>query len=197
MPLRRKQTGSTPTVPGGKSATGTSAGHSLLLGRDLDAIRYLERSQTIHPEDDGALHWQHRRLAAAYARNGKVEEARQYLVRADRRWPHDTVRSRAPEVLLSPTYIEQFRRFQDALRLAGLRDHADEDADFGVPAFAALRGELAGFTPKDAPGVKTLNTAELVQFLAESQPIVIDTMTSSLGPIGFRRTRAEIFWIGR
>ncbi len=150
--------------------------YSLLLGRDLDAIRYLERSQTIHPEDDGALHWQHRRLAAAYARNGKVEEARQYLVRADRRWPHDTVRSRAPEVLLSPTYIEQFRQFQDALRLAGLRDHADEDADFGVPAFAALRGELAGFTPKDAPGVKTLHTADFVRFLAESEPIVIDTM---------------------
>ena len=44
-------------------------------------------------------------------------------------------------------------------------------------AFAALRGELAGFTPKDAPGVKTLHTADLVRFSAESQPIVIDTMT--------------------
>ena len=89
----------------------------------------------------------------------------------------DTVRSRAPEVLLSQAHIEQFRQFQDALRLAGLRDHADEDADFGVPAFAALRSGLAGLTPKDAPGVTTLHTADFVQFLAESKSIVIDTMT--------------------
>jgi adenylate cyclase len=151
--------------------------YSLLLGRDSDAIKYLERSLAINPDDDGTLHFQYRILAAAYARIGHMEEARQYLVRADRLWPYDTVRSRAPEVLLSQAHIEQFRQFQDALRLAGLRDHADEDADFGVPAFAALRSGLAGPTPKDAPGVTTLHTADFVQFLAESKSIVIDTMT--------------------
>jgi adenylate cyclase len=151
--------------------------YSLLLGRDSDAIKNLERSLAINPDDDGTVHWQYRNLAAAYARIGHMEEARQYLVRADRLWPYDTVRSRAPEALLSPTYIEQFRQFQVALRLAGLRDHADEYANFGVPAFAALRSELAGLTPKDAPGVKTLHTVDFVRFLAESQPIVIDTMT--------------------
>ncbi len=87
------------------------------------------------------------------------------------------MRSRAPELLTSPVYVEQFRRFQAALRLAGLRDHADEDADFGVPADAALHGELAGLTPNNAPGAKTLRTADFVRILAECQPIVIDTMT--------------------
>ena len=78
----------------------------LLLGRDLDAIKYLERSLAINP-DDGDLHWQYRRLAAAYARAGSVETARQYLIRAERLWPYDTVRSRAPELLTSPVYVDR------------------------------------------------------------------------------------------
>jgi adenylate cyclase len=151
--------------------------YSLLLGRDSDAIKYLERSFAINPDDDGAMHYQYRRLAAAYARTGNVAAARQYLASAERLWPYDTVRSRAPELLTSPVYVEQYRQFRDALRLTGLRDHADEDADFGVPADAALHGALAGLTPNDAPGAKTLHTADFVRFLAESQPIVIDTMT--------------------
>jgi tetratricopeptide (TPR) repeat protein len=151
--------------------------YSLLLCRDLDAIQYLERSFAINPDDDGAMHHQYRRLAAAYARTGNVAAARRYLANAERLWPYDTVRSRAPELLTSPVYVEQFRGFQDALRLTGLRDHADEDADFGVPADGALHGELAGLTPTDAPGAKTLRTADFVQLLDESQPIVIDTMT--------------------
>jgi adenylate cyclase len=151
--------------------------YSLLLCRDLDAIKYLERSFAINPDDDGAMHYQYRRLAAAYARTGNVAAARQYLTSAERLWPYDTVRSRAPELLTSPVYVEQYRQFRDALRLAGLRDHADEDADFGVPAHAALHGALAGLTPNDVPGSTTLRTAEFVRFLEESQPIVIDTMT--------------------
>ena len=151
--------------------------YSLLLGRDLDAIKYLERSSAINPDDDGATHYQYRRLAAAHARTGNVAAARQYLSSAERLWPYDTVRSRAPELLTSPVYVEQYRRFQDALRLTDLRDHADDDADFGVPADGALHGELAGPTPTDAPGAKTLRTADFVRLLEEAQPIVIDTMT--------------------
>jgi adenylate cyclase len=151
--------------------------YSLLLGRDLDAIGYLERSLAINPEDEGDVHWQYRRLAAAYARTGNVAPARQYLASAEHLWPYDTVRSRAPELLTSPVYVEQFKRFRDALRLAGLRDNADENADFGVPADAALHGELAGLTPNNAPGAKTLRTVEFVRLLEESRPIVIDAMT--------------------
>jgi adenylate cyclase len=137
----------------------------------------LERSLAIKPEEDCSTYWHYRVLAAAYARTGKLDEARQYLTRADRLWPHSTARGRAPEVLLSPVYVEQFRRFQDSLRLAGLRDHADEDADFGVRADAALHDIFVGLTPNDAPGAKALRTADFVRILAESQPIVIDTMT--------------------
>jgi adenylate cyclase len=153
--------------------------YSLLLGRDLDAIDNLERSLAINAE--GTPHFRYCWLAAAYARTGNVETARQYLVSAERLWPYDTVRSRAPELLTSPVYVEQFRRFQGALRLAGMRDHAEEDADFGIPVDEALRGELAGFTPTEAPGANTIRTADLVELLVRDRPVVIDAMTYTWG----------------
>jgi tetratricopeptide (TPR) repeat protein len=64
---------------------------SLMLGRDQDAITFLQRSLALNPE--GSDQWAYRLLAAAYARLGKFEEARRSLAEADRRWPYDTVRS--------------------------------------------------------------------------------------------------------
>jgi rhodanese-related sulfurtransferase len=77
--------------------------------------------------------------------------------------------------------VEQIKGYQAALRLAGERDHADEDADFGVPEDRALHSEVAGPTSTSAPGVKTIRTAELARFLAKAQPVVIDTVTCSWG----------------
>jgi TolB-like protein/Tfp pilus assembly protein PilF len=155
--------------------------YSLLLGRDLDAIEYLERSLAINADDDGYIHLLYRRLAAAYARTGRMQKARQYLARAGQLRPYDTVRGCAPEILVSADYVEQYRRFQDALRLAGLRDHADEDPNFGAPSDAALHDAPAGPTPTKAPGVNTVHTAELIRLLAEVPPIIVDTMTYSWG----------------
>jgi hypothetical protein len=73
------------------------------------------------------------------------------------------------------------RHFQDGLRLAGERDHADEDAEFGVPTDGTLHSNQAGLTPKDAPGVKVIRTAELARFLTEGRPVIVDTMKNSWG----------------
>ena len=108
-------------------------------------------------------------------------DARQYLFKAERLWPYDTVRSHYPVNPSSSVLAAQIRTYQDGLRLAGERDHADEDADFGIPMDGALHGEIAGFTPKDAPGVKTIRTRDLSRFLAEARPIVIDTLLYSWG----------------
>jgi rhodanese-related sulfurtransferase len=91
------------------------------------------------------------------------------------------VRSLYPEELCSPVYAQQLRNYQAGLRLAGLRDHADEDTEFNVPPDALLHSEIAGQTPSEAPGVKTIRTAELVGFLPEAQPLVIDTVSNSWG----------------
>jgi len=70
---------------------------------------------------------------------------------------------------------------QEMSRLAGMRDHADEDADFGVAADNKLHPDLAGLTPTSVPGAATIKTPALVPFLAEHQPVVIDTANYSWG----------------
>jgi TolB-like protein/DNA-binding winged helix-turn-helix (wHTH) protein/Flp pilus assembly protein TadD len=153
---------------------------SLMLGKDQDAITSYQRSLAMDREH-GATQRVYRELAAAYARTGQMEEAKRALAEADRLWPYDTVRGHAPKILTSPVYVEQYRRYQDALRLAGERDHADEDADFGVQADGALHTETAGRTPTSAPGATTIRTPELTRLFAEARPIVIDPVSYSWG----------------
>ena len=152
---------------------------SLMLGKDQDAIINLGRSLAISQEPGAAYTpWRYRLLAAAYARTGQLEEAKRYLSKADQLWPYDTVRG-GPMYFLSSVYAEQFRRYRDALRLAGERDHVDEDVDFGVPADGVLHSEVAGRTPKEATGVRTIRTTDLVPFLARARPLVVDTVLYS------------------
>ena len=110
-----------------------------------------------------------------------MDEAKRWLAQSVRLWPYVTVRGVYPEELGSPIYAQQIRNYQAGLRLAGLRDHADEDTEFGVPPDGLLRSEIAGQTPSEAPGVKTIRTAELVGLLADAQPLVIDTVSNSWG----------------
>jgi hypothetical protein len=153
---------------------------ALMLGRDQDAIALFQRSLALNPESQ-ASRWIHHMLAAAYARTGQMDAAKRSLSEGNRLWPYFTIRGVYPEELSSPVYVQQIRDYQAALRLAGARDHADEGADFGVPADAALRSEVAGLTPTEAPGARTIRTAELVRLLADAQPLVIDTVWNSWG----------------
>jgi adenylate cyclase len=145
---------------------------SLMLGRDQDAITFLQRSIALNPSPST---FNYRYLAAAYARTGQMVEARQSLSNADRAWPYDTVRGHSPEDQSSTIFVDQIRAYQAALRLAGERDHANEEANFGVQTDRALHSEFAGRTPTEAPGARTIHTADLLRFLAETQPVVIDT----------------------
>jgi adenylate cyclase len=153
---------------------------SVLLGRDEDAIRFLERSLSINPGYYGHQ-WTYRFLAAAYARTGRLAEARHALSDADSRFPYDTVRSHWPDDPSSHVLAGQIRGMQDALRLAGERDHADEDADFNAPVDAKLHNGFAGLTPTAVPGATTVRTRDLATLLAEPRPVVIDTVSYSWG----------------
>src|SRR5712691_11628399 len=116
-------------------------------------------------------------MAVAHALAGRIEEAHHALEAANKLWPFSTVRSNVPENLANPVLAAQIARYQEGARLAGLRDHADEDANFNVPSSSELSGNLAGWTPMTVPGVVTVRTAELAALLAQRKPAVIDTAT--------------------
>ena len=73
------------------------------------------------------------------------------------------------------------RRIQAGLRLAGLRDHAEEGADFGVPEITEPHADLIGRTPTLVRGAKTIRTDELADLMARQEPILIDVALRSWG----------------
>jgi adenylate cyclase len=164
------------------------------IGRDKEGIAWADRALV---GDLTAFERKTLRLwqAAAYARTGEQEAAKRALDAALRIDPFDTVRARAPNVPDSPADRAVFRRIQDALRIAGLRDHAEPDADFGVGSSNALHETLEGQTPTTIAGATTVRTEELARMLAEQKPLVIDTMWRSWhlsipGAVGLEKSDA-------
>jgi adenylate cyclase len=115
----------------------------LLLGRDQDAITSFQRSLALNPTF-GSI-WRYFGLAAAYTATGQVDQARRALIEANRLWPYFPARGVDPNYSSNAVYRGQLRRVQDALRRAGLRDHADENADFG-----AIGSRVASLNRNDA-----------------------------------------------
>ena len=121
-------------------------------------------------------------MSAALALAGRLDEAHQAAREADRLWPFDTARSTYPLDIRSPALVTHELVFQRGLRLAGVRDHADENADFGVEPDNALHPTLAGYTPLTLPGGRTIRTDELARMLdSGSGPIALDPGTHYWG----------------
>jgi adenylate cyclase len=99
-------------------------GHALiLLGRDEEAIRALNRALDANPKNVSP----HGFLAAAYALLGRSEEAQAALAAYQERRPGtrvSTFRSRSPVplVLTSAAYQQQRERLNEGLRKAGMPD---------------------------------------------------------------------------
>jgi TolB-like protein/Flp pilus assembly protein TadD len=154
----------------------------LLLGRDEESIVWTERALAANPNGDAQERASmNMRLAAAHARLGQLNEAHRAISEANRIWPYDTVRGHWPDDPSSRVYAEQIERFQAALRLAGERDHAEEDADFGVVPDDKLHEDIAGLTPTTVAGATATHTADLERLLAEGEPIIIDPLLYSWG----------------
>jgi adenylate cyclase len=154
----------------------------LLLGRDEESIVWQQRAlAAVHASYAAQRAQYNLRLAAANARLGRYDEAHRALAEANRLWPYGTVRSHSPSDPSNRVLAGQIERFQAALRLAGLRDHAAEDADFRVAVDGDLRQDYAGLTPTTMPGATTIQTVELERLLSGQKPIVIDPLLYSWG----------------
>ena len=147
----------------------------LMVERYQESIVWQQRSMAAFPDAPGNIRSsRHRMMAVAHALSGQIDDARRARAEGSRIWPFETIRSFAPEDLTSDARVAQVKRFQEGLRLAGARDHADEDCDFGVPPSGELHADLNGYSPTTAPGARTIRTADLVRLLADRKPNIVD-----------------------
>lgn len=149
----------------------------LLLGRYDESIAWGFRAIATNPED---FDWDRarieRRLAASYALTGRLDEARQRLDAANRINPFFTLRALTPGPRPNAVYAAQFQHLIEGLRLAGLRDHADEDADFAVPTDGRINPSGIGPTPLVVPGAITIRTEDLLRLISQHNPVLIDAL---------------------
>ncbi len=149
----------------------------LMLERYEKAISWFRKSLAANPRlgdhEEGFLY---AAIAAAQALSGEVEAARLTGAEAQRTWSTLTARSFAPAYIKHPVAIAQFDRVADGLRAAGVRDHADEDAETGPTPDVALHSDYEALTSASVPGGRTIRTPDLARLLKERQPLVLDTM---------------------
>jgi tetratricopeptide (TPR) repeat protein len=160
----------------------------LFLGRYDEAVVWFERSLAANPGDSFRSDV-YAAIAAAQALAGHIEQARLNASEATRLEPTLTARSFSPFVITNPVAVAQVSRMQDGMRLAGIRDHASEDADFGLPADNALHTNYRAPTPTALPGAQVIQTSYLVKFLEQQKPLVLDTVywgRSLPGAVGLR-----------
>ncbi|MBN9559871.1 MAG: winged helix-turn-helix domain-containing protein [Alphaproteobacteria bacterium] len=147
----------------------------MLQGRFQEAIDWSLRSLAIDPETTGRpLARLHLTIASAQALLGHLEEAHRSTVEAARAWPYVTVRGFWTGTFGSDRFAQQISRILDGLRLAGLRDHAPEDEDFGIAPDSGLSAGEFGKTPLTIAGARTIGTAELTALHAKGPVSVID-----------------------
>jgi adenylate cyclase len=158
-----------------------------MLGHDAEAAGWHQQALAATARD--TPQWRatcYLFMASAYGLLDQPLDARHALAEANRLWPYATLRSfrpihPGPCGSPDPAILVQMRRIQEGLRLAGLRDHADEAVDFGLPETGELRTDLTGRTPTSVPGATTIRTSELADLIKRQTPILIDVALGSWG----------------
>ena len=158
----------------------------LLQGNAGEAVEWMERGLQEAPEND---RWGRSQdslyLASALALKGDIDGAHQAIDEANRFWPFGTVGSLwpfyEPAGLPTPAYAKQIQRVQEGLRLAGLREYADESSDFGIAPSKSQWPHQVGFTPTTCPGATTICTQDLAVMVREGSPVLIDVAVASWG----------------
>jgi adenylate cyclase len=151
-------------------------GYSLtFLGQYDEAILWFQKSLAVNFNDSALNRGNaYAAIAAAQALAGHTEEARLSAAEARRLWPTVTARAYYQFNITNPVAASQVARLRDGLRLAGIRDHADEDADFGLASDDVLHTDYEAPTPTTAPGARTIRTPDLAVLVEQRKPLVLD-----------------------
>jgi len=148
----------------------------LFVGRYDDSVQWLGRSLAANPGNNPSnLSDTYAFMAAAQALGGQIKEARLSAAEASRLAPTITARSFFPYIR-NAAAVEHVARTRDGMRLAGIRDHADEHADFGVPPDNVLHTNYKAPTPTTVPGAQTIETPDLIKLLEQQRPVALDTI---------------------
>jgi TolB-like protein/class 3 adenylate cyclase/tetratricopeptide (TPR) repeat protein len=158
-------------------------GYALIfLEKYDDAVASLERALAANPNDSAWYRGDlHAAIAAAQALAGHAKEAQSSAAEAMRLNPTLTVRSYSPrsysaDDITNPVAAAQVAHMRDGMILAGIRDHADEDADFGLASDNVLHTDYVAPTPTAAPGVRTIRTPDLRELVEQRKPLILDTI---------------------
>jgi adenylate cyclase len=108
---------------------------------------------------------------------GHIVVAHAAAAEASRLWPTMTVRGLYSGSTANPVFNAQIAHIKDGMGLAGLRDHADEDADFGVVSDDSLHMTDDAHTPTAVPGARVIRTANLPTFLEQNKSLALDLIT--------------------
>ncbi|HSZ88151.1 MAG TPA: adenylate/guanylate cyclase domain-containing protein [Acetobacteraceae bacterium] len=143
----------------------------MFLGHYGEAIEWEQRALAATPQQIGRAN-RLQVIVIAQTLLGQMDEAHRVRAEMEHAWPWGTIRS----YIWWPLPQARFASFRDALRVVGMRDHAEEDADFGVASDNVLHQTIWGHTPTTVPGATTIRTPDLARLLTSSTPLVIDTM---------------------
>jgi tetratricopeptide (TPR) repeat protein len=146
------------------------------LERYDEAVSWFRKALVAHPSDSAQNRAVlHAAIAASQALSGDIDDARVSAAEAIRLWPTLTAQSFYPYKVSNPAVLAKIARLRDGLRFAGMRDHADEDADPGLAPDDALHTNYEAPTPATVPGARTIRTRELTVFLQQHKTLVLDT----------------------
>jgi adenylate cyclase len=164
----------------------SSLGYALLfLGQYEEAISSFQQALGVNPAAGVRSRAEnYAAMAAAQALSGDIAAAHVSAAEATQLVPTLTAQSYFWFNVTNPeqhnatnqVYAEQVSRMRDGLRLAGIRDHADEQADANLPPDDVLHAAYEAPTPTVAPGVRTIRTQDLAVLLERRKPLVVDVI---------------------
>ncbi|MDO9708054.1 tetratricopeptide repeat protein [Paracraurococcus lichenis] len=113
-------------------------------------------------------------LASAFGHLGRTAEAGRELATVLAMDPWLTARRYESRPASTSPFVAQQHYVAEGLRLAGLRDHVEEDAPGPEVSDGALLADRLRRMPRQVPGARTIGTADLQRAMAEEPVVLLD-----------------------